>query len=93
VQAAHLGLRIVELPVPLIYLEEARSFGGSLDDGRRRLQYYHRVLDTAIAAVEAHPAHKGDRALTHETAPVDEEMDAPHGSAPQQPSTTQCHCP
>lgn len=53
VQAVHHGLRIVELPVPLIYLEEERSFGGSLDDGRRRLEYYHRVLDAAIAAAEA----------------------------------------
>jgi dolichol-phosphate mannosyltransferase len=53
VQAAHLGLRIVELPVPLIYLEEERSFGGSLDDGRKRLEYYHRVLDRALAAVDA----------------------------------------
>jgi dolichol-phosphate mannosyltransferase len=53
VQAAHLGLRIVELPVPLIYLDEERSFGGSLDDGRKRLQYYHRVLDRAIAGMES----------------------------------------
>jgi dolichol-phosphate mannosyltransferase len=53
VQAAHLGLRIVELPVPLIYLDEQRSFGGSLDDGRKRLEYYHRVLDRAIAATES----------------------------------------
>lgn len=52
VQAAHHQLRIVELPVPLIYLEEERSFGGSLDDGRKRLEYYHGVLDAAIAAVE-----------------------------------------
>jgi dolichol-phosphate mannosyltransferase len=51
VQAAHHGLRIVEIPVPLIYLEEERSFGGSLDDGRKRLDYYHRVLDRAIAEV------------------------------------------
>ena len=51
VQAAHLGLRIVELPVPLIYLDEERSFGGSLDDGGKRLEYYHQVLDRAIAAV------------------------------------------
>ncbi|MEX2317981.1 MAG: glycosyltransferase family 2 protein [Pirellulales bacterium] len=51
VQAAHHGLRIVEVPVPLIYLEEARSFGGSLDDGRKRLDYYHCVLDRALAAV------------------------------------------
>jgi dolichol-phosphate mannosyltransferase len=53
VQAAHHGLRIVELPVPLIYLDEERSFGGSLDDGGKRLQYYHRVIDLAMAAVEA----------------------------------------
>jgi dolichol-phosphate mannosyltransferase len=56
VQAAHLGLRIVELPVPLIYLDEERSFGGSLDDGRKRLEYYHRVLDLAIAATQ--PRHQ-----------------------------------
>jgi dolichol-phosphate mannosyltransferase len=53
VQAARHRLRVVELPVPLIYLEEARSFGGSLDDGRKRLEYYHRVLDRAIAAAQA----------------------------------------
>lgn len=52
VQAVHHKLRIVELPVPLIYLDEARSFGGSLDDGRKRMAYYHRVLDRAIDAVE-----------------------------------------
>ena len=52
VQAAHRGLKIVELPVPLIYLDEERSFGGSLDDGRRRLEYYHQVLDRALAEVE-----------------------------------------
>jgi dolichol-phosphate mannosyltransferase len=51
VQAVHHGLRIVEVPVPLIYLEEERSFGGSLDDGRKRLEYYHQVMDRAIAGV------------------------------------------
>jgi dolichol-phosphate mannosyltransferase len=50
VQAASHELLVVELPVPLIYLEEARSFGGSLDDGRKRLEYYHRVLDQAMTA-------------------------------------------
>ncbi|HEX5472538.1 MAG TPA: glycosyltransferase family 2 protein [Lacipirellulaceae bacterium] len=49
VQAAYHQMRIVEVSVPLIYLDENRSFGGSLDDGRRRLEYYHRVLDQAIA--------------------------------------------
>jgi dolichol-phosphate mannosyltransferase len=51
VQAAHHSLRIIEAPVPLIYLEEERSFGGSLDDGQKRLAYYHEVLDRALAAV------------------------------------------
>jgi len=51
VQAVHAGLKIVELPVPLIYLDEKRSFGGALDDGRTRLEYYHLVLDQSMAAV------------------------------------------
>jgi dolichol-phosphate mannosyltransferase len=55
VQAAALGLRIVEVPVPLIYLEEERSFGGSLDDGGKRLDYYHQVLDRAIERVQRDP--------------------------------------
>jgi dolichol-phosphate mannosyltransferase len=49
VQAAHAGLRIVEIPVPLIYLDEKRSFGGSLDDARTRLDYYRRVIDDALS--------------------------------------------
>jgi glycosyltransferase involved in cell wall biosynthesis len=53
VQAVHHGFRIVELPVPLVYLDEARSFGGSLDDGGKRLEYYHRVLDRAIESTRA----------------------------------------
>ncbi|QDU95685.1 glycosyltransferase family 2 protein [Lignipirellula cremea] len=51
VQAAHVGLRITELAVPLIYLDEKRSFGGVLDDSSTRLHYYHLVLDRSIAAV------------------------------------------
>ena len=50
VRAAELGLSIVELPVPLVYLEEERSFGGSLDDARTRLDVYRQVLDRAIEA-------------------------------------------
>ena len=51
VQAAHHGLQIAELPVPLIYLEEKRSFGGRLDDGQSRVRYYHKVLAEAEAAI------------------------------------------
>jgi dolichol-phosphate mannosyltransferase len=49
-QAAHAGLRIVERPVPLIYLDESRSFGGALDDAQTRLRYYHDVLNRSLAA-------------------------------------------
>jgi dolichol-phosphate mannosyltransferase len=53
VQAAAAGLRIAELPVPLVYLDLARSFGGALDDAATRLAYYRCVLDRAEAAVAA----------------------------------------
>ena len=49
VQAVALGLKIVEMPVPLIYLDEARSFGGALDHGQTRLKVYEEVLDRAMA--------------------------------------------
>ena len=44
IQAIRHNLRITEFPVPLIYLEEERSFGGSLDDSARRMAYYQSVL-------------------------------------------------
>ncbi len=53
VQAAARGLSIGELPVPLVYLDETRSFGGSLDDAATRLAYYREVLDRAETAVAA----------------------------------------
>ncbi len=53
VQAARAGLKIIEVPVPLIYLDEKRSFGGVLDDAATRLQYYHSVLDRSIEAADA----------------------------------------
>lgn len=71
VQAAALGLRIVEVPVPLIYLEEERSFGGSLDDGRKRLEYYHRVLDRAIELVQLQLRSEKTKRRTCARSPVD----------------------
>jgi dolichol-phosphate mannosyltransferase len=50
VQAVALGLKIVEMPVPLVYLDEARSFGGALDHAETRLKVYEEVLDRALAA-------------------------------------------
>ena len=50
VQAAAAELDVIEIPVPLIYLDLERSFGGSLDHSETRLRYYHEVLDDAIAS-------------------------------------------
>jgi dolichol-phosphate mannosyltransferase len=55
VQAAGRGLTIGELAVPLIYLDETRSFGGALDDAATRLSYYREVLDRAEAAIATRP--------------------------------------
>jgi len=49
VRAAERKLRIVEMPVPLVYLDEDRSFGGSLDRGSERLRVYREVLARAMA--------------------------------------------
>jgi dolichol-phosphate mannosyltransferase len=51
VQAACHSFEIVEFPVPLIYLDESRSFGGQLDNGDTRLKYYLDVLERSLAAL------------------------------------------
>jgi len=51
VEAAAAELKVLEIAVPLIYLDLERSFGGALDQGETRLAYYHKVLDTAIERV------------------------------------------
>ena len=48
VRAAQLGLKVVEVAVPLIYLDESRSFGGAMDCADARLAVYFRVLDDAM---------------------------------------------
>ena len=48
VQAADLGWKIREFAVPRIYLDEARSFGGSLDDASVRLAHYRAVLNAEL---------------------------------------------
>jgi glycosyltransferase involved in cell wall biosynthesis len=45
VQVVARGLSVREFPVPLIYLEEERSFGGSLDNSEKRMQYYLSVFE------------------------------------------------
>jgi dolichol-phosphate mannosyltransferase len=48
VQAAAKKLKIVELPVPLIYFEEKRAFGGALDNADIRLGVYCAVLERSL---------------------------------------------
>ena len=48
VQAVEHGLSIVEVPVPLIYLDEARAFGGALDQAEYRLNHYRKVFQEAL---------------------------------------------
>jgi dolichol-phosphate mannosyltransferase len=50
VKAVAAELSVVEAPVPRIYLDENRSFGGALDDSDVRLQYYRLVMERTIDA-------------------------------------------
>jgi dolichol-phosphate mannosyltransferase len=63
VQAASAGLKVIELPVPLIYLDEKRSFGGVLDDATTRLEYYHLVLDRSLALLHTSGLPLAEEAL------------------------------
>ncbi len=48
-QAAQHEMSVLEVPVPLIYLDENRAFGGSLDDATYRLNHYRDVFRAALA--------------------------------------------
>jgi glycosyltransferase involved in cell wall biosynthesis len=48
VQAAQHRMKIVEVAVPLIYLDESRAFGGALDDANYRLEHYRSVFRWAL---------------------------------------------
>ena len=64
VQAAAQKMKIVEFAVPIVYLEEERSFGGSLDVAATRLAYYHEVLDREMASLQLAQTKK------HESTPA-----------------------
>lgn len=53
IEAAAHNLRIIELPVPLIYLDAKRSFGGALDAAETRLAYYRDVICCSLSSVES----------------------------------------
>ena len=48
IQAAEHGMKVIEVPVPLIYLDESRAFGGALDDASYRLNHYRSVFQAAL---------------------------------------------
>lgn len=52
-KAHRVGWRIRELPVERIYFDHDRSFGADLDDPKKRLAYYRRVWDGALAGETA----------------------------------------
>ncbi len=51
VQAACQKLSVHEIPVPRIYLDESRSFGGKLDDAQIRMNHYREIMDKAFHAL------------------------------------------
>ncbi len=53
VQAWQHQLKVVELAVPLIYLDEDRSFGDDLNDPEKRLAYYQDVLCRSFEVLSA----------------------------------------
>jgi glycosyltransferase involved in cell wall biosynthesis len=61
VEAATDGLRIRELAVPLIYLEEKRSFGGGLDHAETRLRHYRDVINRSLRRNTKFSADRSDR--------------------------------
>ena len=48
VQMVQHNMKVIEVPVPLIYLDENRAFGGALDDATYRLNHYREVFNQAI---------------------------------------------
>lgn len=49
VQAAAAKLRVVELPIRLIYVDLNRTFGGPLDDPQQRLRHYRDEFERELA--------------------------------------------
>lgn len=68
IQAARLDWRMTEFAVPRIYLDEARSFGGSLDDARRRLAYYQKLIEAEWS--DGHLAEHCSEATDFDSRPI-----------------------
>lgn len=57
-QAIRAGLAITEIPVPLIYNDPSRSFGGVLDDAPSRLAHYLDVFHAELSKPLPLPSNK-----------------------------------
>lgn len=55
VQAARARFKMRELPVPIIYNDPSRHFGGRLDDPDSRLRHYHDVLTCELISPAQQP--------------------------------------
>jgi glycosyltransferase involved in cell wall biosynthesis len=48
IQAYQNNLTVKELPVSLIYKDKDRTFGNYLDDPKKRLDYYQKIIDSEV---------------------------------------------
>jgi dolichol-phosphate mannosyltransferase len=48
IMAGHAGLKIREIPVPLVYHDPRRNFCGPLEDPQRRMKYYLEIIDREL---------------------------------------------
>ena len=48
IQAYKNNLTVKELPVSLIYKDKTRTFGNYLDDPKKRLAYYQKIIDSEV---------------------------------------------
>lgn len=48
IQAGRAGLRIREIPVPLIYHDPERNFGGIFEDPKFRFEYYMKIIQREL---------------------------------------------
>jgi len=48
IQAYKNNLTVKELPVSMIYIDKNRTFGNYLDDPKKRLAYYQKIIDSEV---------------------------------------------
>lgn len=59
IQAAAHGLRVVEIPVGLVYFDHSRDFAGELRNPTQRLRYYLSIIEKESARFPRHLHRRG----------------------------------